>query len=182
MWSYNCTIGILILFMWFCYYTNMKLCFMKHCLLKNCPSMLHIASKHKFQVSCLSLWGGCTLKMHLIYPIISTVEMCEMFPVKCKPGIKLDTVFCVWHLANVMYGRGQSTMSLFWEKRQRGEKRAVLIPWTAVLLWLHDRAVFVFSVGGGHLCVCVFICVCRSVGVLSADIVTHGRRQTRRRE
>lgn len=33
--------------------------------------------------------------------------MCEMFPVKCKPGINLDTVFFVCQPANVMHVTGQ---------------------------------------------------------------------------
>lgn len=45
--------------------------------------------------------------------------MCEMFPVKCKPGIKVDTVFFERQLANVMYGRGQRGMSLLWEKGKK---------------------------------------------------------------
>lgn len=53
----------------------------------------------------------------------------------------------------------------------REEKRAVLIPRAAVLLWDHDQAVFVFTVGSQsgkgrlfvYLCVCV--CVCSVLGV-----------------
>lgn len=133
---------------------------MIHSQVKKLVIRLNITTKHKFQMSSLSLkWLYLTLKMRLIFPIVLPVKMCEMFPVKCKPGINLDTVFFVWQPANVMCVTGQRAMSLLLERGWRGcpgEKRAVLIPRTAVLLWYHGQAVFVFRVEG-H-CVCVGLC------------------------
>lgn len=64
--------------------------------LKRLTIKLNITTKHKFQMSSLSLkWIYLTLKMRLIFPIVLAVKMCEMFPVKCKPTINLDTVFFV---------------------------------------------------------------------------------------
>lgn len=48
-------------------------------------------------------------------------------------------------------------MSLLWEKTERGEKRTVPIPRTAVKQCFQCLCV---CVGGG---VCLFVCVCRSV-------------------
>lgn len=72
-------------------------------------------------------------KTRLVFHIVLTVKMCEMFPVKRKPGINLDTVFFVRQPANVMYVTGQRAMSLLHEWGRRGhlgEKRAVLTPRT----------------------------------------------------
>lgn len=46
--------------------------------------------------------------------------MCEMFPAKCKPGINLDRMCCVWQPANVMYVAGQRAMSLLLEEEGGG--------------------------------------------------------------
>lgn len=105
-------------------------------------------------------WLNLTLNWHLTFPVALTAKMCEMFPVKRKPVINLDTVFFVWQPANVMYITGQEAMSLLLEKGWRGpwEKIAVLIPRTAVALWCHGQTALVLGVGRtGHLCVCVFV-------------------------
>lgn len=132
-----------------------------------------------------------TLKMPLIFPMFLTVKMCEMFRVKDKPRINPDTVFFVWQSANVMNVAGQRAMSLL---LQRGageglrEKKALLIPTTAVLLWYHDQAVFVFRVGRDifvfvYLCECVCVKACAEgcVGGCTADMLIQGRRQGRGR-
>lgn len=88
--------------------------------------------------------------------------MCEMFPVKHKPGINLDMMFFVWQRANVMYVTGQRAMSLLLEKGRRGcwEKKAALIPRMPVLLWYYAQAVFVFRVWMEATSLCFCICVC----------------------
>lgn len=46
------------------------------------------------------------------------VKMCEIFPVKCKPGINLDMVFFVCQPANVMNVTGQRAESLLCEEEE----------------------------------------------------------------
>lgn len=96
-----------------------------------------------------------------MFSIVLTAKMCEMFSVKHKPGINLDTMFFVWQRANVMYVTGQRAMSLLLEKGRRGcwEKKAALIPRMPVLLWYHAQAVFVFRVWREGTSLCFCICV-----------------------
>lgn len=87
---------------------------------------------------------------------------------------------------------GQRAMPLLLKRGRRGcpgEKRAVLIPRTAVLLSYHDQAVFVFGMGRDifvfvYLCVSVCLCkcmcfwVCRGLHCRHADIRTEtGKRE-----
>lgn len=96
------------------------------------------------------------------------------------------------------------SLLMWWMSRGRGpchysfrgggeglqEKKALLIPTTAVLLWYHDQAVFVFRVGRDIfvfvylcecVCVCVKACVEGCVGGCTADMLIQGRRQGRGR-
>lgn len=67
-------------------------------------------------------------------------------------------------------GRGPCHYSLRGGGEGVQEKKADLIPTTAVLLWYHDQAVFVFRVGRDifvfvYLCVCVCLCIGMCFGV-----------------
>jgi len=132
--------------------------------------------------------------MPLIFPIFLTVKKCEMFPVKGKPCINLDTVFFMWQSANVMNVAGQRAMSLLLQRGRGGspgeesspnshDGRLVVISWPSCVC---------VQSGEGHLCVCVFmwvwcVCVCVKacvegcVGGCTADMLIQGRRQGRGR-
>lgn len=87
---------------------------------KACNQVKHCNKTQVSNVLFSLKWLYLTLKMRLVFPIVLPVKMCEMFPVKCKPGINLDTVFFVWQPANVIYVTGQRAVSLLLEKGWRG--------------------------------------------------------------
>lgn len=99
-------------------------------------------------------------------------KMCEMFPVKRKPGITLETMCCVWQPANVMYVAGQRAMSLLLEeggtrwaglskKKKRkcmshsqDARRVVISSSSCVCVWSTEGRVHLLC-----LRICVRVCV-----------------------
>lgn len=60
---------------------------------KACNQAKHYNKAQVSNVLSLSEVAILDFKIRLMFPIVLTLKMCEMFPVKCKPGINLDTVF-----------------------------------------------------------------------------------------
>lgn len=95
-------------------------------------------------------------------PHILTVRMCEMFPVKRKPGINLDTVFLcdsllMWCMSQ---GRGPCHYSLRGGGEVVQEKKASPNSHDGLLVVISCASCVCVQSREGHLCVCVFICVC----------------------
>lgn len=128
-----------------------------------------------------------------MFPIVLKAKMCEMFPVKRKPCINLDTMFSVWQRANVMYVTGQRAMSLLFKREgRRGgvlrKKMQVSFPGCPPCCDIILKLCLCWECEGeGPPFVFAYLCACLYRGVCCSDVAggaggVHGHTGERIRE